>query len=70
MKNIKSFVELEFDELFTDTTIECDGEDIFCQDGVCPICNWKEYTEWEDLHKICDRFPYECPTPEDCFYNK
>ena len=84
MKNIKSFIELEFDEYgdmqdrlllggdyyLNDDTITCDGEDISCQDGFYPICNWKEYSEWKSLHEICDRFPYECPDPENCFYSK
>ena len=83
MKNIKSFVGEGIDEYgdmqdqlllggdyYLYGTIECDGQDISCQDGVCPVCNWKEYSEWKSLHKICDRFPYECPDKVNCFHNK
>lgn len=40
--------------------------DIACQDGDCPDCNYREYLSWLDKHRHCDVASWECPDENDC----
>lgn len=45
-------------------------EDMACQDGICPDCNYYEYQLWMEAHAHCDYDTWDCPDPEDCPHNK
>ena len=44
----------------------CTGEDIYCQDGLCPVCNYKDYLKSEEAHNHCDQASWICPSPDHC----
>ena len=44
----------------------CTGEDIYCQDGCCPVCNYKEWTRYLDDHRHCDQASWDCPDEDYC----
>lgn len=54
-------------EYYHDT---CDGTDIFCQDGLCPDCNYDKYVTWITDHTHCDTGSWDCPDEEDCPWKK
>lgn len=45
-------------------------EDIACQDGICPDCNFYEYQLWLVRHLYCDTGSWDCPDPDDCPHKK
>lgn len=57
-------------EGYLDESTSCSGEDIFCQDGVCPDCNYKEYQEWVSDHACCNEDTWDCPDENDCPWEK
>lgn len=48
----------------------CDGQDWFCQDGVCPTCNYDKYLKWITAHGHCETGSWDCPDEGDCPWKK
>tara|TARA_Y100001956_G_C4128568_1_gene191951 strand:- start:1463 stop:1714 length:252 start_codon:yes stop_codon:yes gene_type:complete len=48
---------------------QCDN-DIACQDGLCPNCNYIKYLSWLESHKHCEKGIEDCPDEEDCPWKK
>lgn len=45
-------------------------EDIMCQDGCCPDCNYREYIKWLESHLHCDTGSWDCPDENNCPHKK
>jgi hypothetical protein len=66
LETVGDWLSLEDEEDFD----YCDGKDWFCQDGVCPTCNYNKYLKWITDHGHCETGSWDCPDEEDCPWKK